>query len=567
MQESKLIALKRQAKKAGWYKDFTANDEHALLQGCYYDERAATKPIDWIESFCRLPSGPKAGQRVELLPWVKEDLVLPLYGWLRPNGLRRYKKNLTSIAKKNTKSTTCSALALYSIAGDSERGAYVYLTAVDKKQTKQVFHPAAEMVRASPYLAKHLSIIDSRLEIRKGTNAWISSLAADQDSSQGVDAYVMICDEKHAWTKPSAKKFASSLKYAQRSRLQPIWIDITTRGEDENSLYGEEEQYAVKVMKDEIIDIEMLPLIYAPQKDDPIDAPETWRKANPGIGYSVSLSTIEAEYKRAVSGSPSDMADFKRYILNLWQPGEEAFLNMSDWAECETKVLYEGIPDIVCGGVDLSSKEDLCSVAWVGKQGNSYFEDVRIWTPERKMLELVDKQDYTYKQWVSSGQLRLCPGDVIDQDMIYESILEDIQKYKPKEIAFDRFNADQLMRKLDLYKKNFVVQIPQNFKSVSEPMKLLKLLVMTKQFRHDGNACLTWQAGNLCKFDDHMGNVRYVRKGRKGNYYKIDAMVAIILALSRLIYRAEAKSAYEDPTKANPNRHLTQTNAIPQVHA
>lgn len=75
--------------------------------------------------FCRHSQGRWAGQPFELLPWQYEDVVAPLYGWMRPDGSRRFRRAHVEIPKKNGKSGLGSMLSNYHVIGDGEAGAVV----------------------------------------------------------------------------------------------------------------------------------------------------------------------------------------------------------------------------------------------------------------------------------------------------------------------------------------------------------------------------------------------------------------------------------------------------------
>lgn len=101
---SKLIGLRRQLKKSGYPNiELTRSDYEALKQGCYFDAAKGWHVVDYIEYYCKLSIGQWKGKPIELLPWQTEQLLVPVFGWQRPGGLRRIKKSVTFIPKKNGK--------------------------------------------------------------------------------------------------------------------------------------------------------------------------------------------------------------------------------------------------------------------------------------------------------------------------------------------------------------------------------------------------------------------------------------------------------------------------------
>lgn len=78
----------------------TPSDKAAVEVGCYYDDAEPKRVKAFIETFCRQSKHPFHGQLISLLPW-QQALIDRLYGWRGPDGERRYKSCLLSIAKKN----------------------------------------------------------------------------------------------------------------------------------------------------------------------------------------------------------------------------------------------------------------------------------------------------------------------------------------------------------------------------------------------------------------------------------------------------------------------------------
>ena len=75
-----------------------------------------------------------------------------------------------------------------------------------------------------------------------------------------------------------------------------------------------------------------------------------------------------------------------------------------------------------------------------------------------------------------------------------------------------------------------VVEVPQQLKHMSEPMKELKALIEVGLIEHDGNPAFIWMLGNVIAKIDAKENV-YPRKQFADN--KIDGPVAAILAMNR----------------------------------
>ena len=75
-------------------------------QGFHYDPDAATRPVEWIETFCMLSSG-KLGVPFILEPYERNIIEL-IFGFVDDNGLRRFQEALIVIGRKNGKACTLS---------------------------------------------------------------------------------------------------------------------------------------------------------------------------------------------------------------------------------------------------------------------------------------------------------------------------------------------------------------------------------------------------------------------------------------------------------------------------
>ena len=69
----------------------------------YYDAEAAEHAVRFIETFC---SHVKGHQGLFLLEdWQKNDIIRPLFGWKREDGMRKYRTCYIEVPRKNGKSS------------------------------------------------------------------------------------------------------------------------------------------------------------------------------------------------------------------------------------------------------------------------------------------------------------------------------------------------------------------------------------------------------------------------------------------------------------------------------
>ena len=261
-------------------------DTIAVRLGYWFDEGAANFAVEFIETFCCPSEGAGAGKPLVLLPWQR-DFVMRLFGWKRPDGLRRYRRAYLEIAKKNGKSMLLSAIVLFLLMADGEPSPKIYLNACDKEQASIIFDESRKMVEASPELASRLEVINSKQEKRivcPANNGVVIANSSVAGSKDGLNAHGVIFDELH---RQPDRKLVEVFAYASVARQQPIWLDITTAGEDNTGPWYEQREDAERNNRGDIDppDLSVLGVVYRADPDDDVDDPATWRKANPSLGH------------------------------------------------------------------------------------------------------------------------------------------------------------------------------------------------------------------------------------------------------------------------------------------
>jgi phage terminase large subunit-like protein len=118
-----------------------------------YNEEAGDKAVEWIERYCTHVKGELGGQPFLLEEWQKDDIIRPLFGTLRNDGLRQYRQAYIEVPRKNGKSNLCAAIALYLLFADGEPGAEIISAAGDRNQARIVFEIASAMCANNPKMS------------------------------------------------------------------------------------------------------------------------------------------------------------------------------------------------------------------------------------------------------------------------------------------------------------------------------------------------------------------------------------------------------------------------------
>lgn len=563
-----LQELKADATAAGWIEQVrTENDERALLAGYTFKPELGQHVIDFCEQYCRLFEGKWAGQPFKLMDWQKRDVLMPLFGWVRPDGTRRFRRASIWIAKKNGKSALVSVFLLYGLMADGEDGAKVYCAANKREQAAIVWDACAAMVKASPELAKRLKIVPSKKRIQKDMSSYIEALSADAKSSEGLKAHFWGIDEIHVFDS-AGQKLREALRYAGRNRRQPMEFVISTAGDEAIGVGREEYEYACAVRNGPsaggIDDLTTFAYIAEAGVDDDWTSPETWRKANPSLGTLISESDMADDCKSAMQ-SPRLQNQFKRYCLNLWTASEETAIDMEAWKECGTDLTPESLKGLTCcGGVDLSSTTDLTAFSIVFRHGepesvpeadgepleptnlqSEYSVLTWLFLPKDDIEDRERADRMEYRRLAKEGHIILTPGRVVDYEVVKETIIRESERFGVSQIGYDPWHAPSLMEQIGKQTGVEIVEIPQRTSYLNSACKLFEAAVLSRRFRHGNNPILNKMAADLSWYVDTNGNVRPMKSDTHKRRRRIDGIVSTILAMSRACVIEGGRSVYE----------------------
>ena len=513
-------------------------------RGLWYDAADAERVVKFIEQFCNHSKGEWAGTKIKLEDWQKDEMIRPLFGWKRADGTRRYRTGYVEVARKNTKSTIGGAIGLYLLLGDKEPGAEIYSTATKRDQARIVWEAAESMVKQSPDLKRFIRPFRNSLVV-ESTGSKFMPLSADSNTLDGLNPHGNIVDELHAHTD---SRVWAVLDTAMGARRQPLTLAITTAGVyDEESIGWQKHDYAIKVLEGVIQDDGFFVYIAAADEDvDPFSS-RAQEMANPNIDVSVKRIYLEEQAEKA-RNSPSFYNEYMRLHLNRWVQQVTRWLSIEKWKACGNKPQrVEDWKGRNCwGGLDLSRKLDLTSFVLVSPNDDDGYDVIsRFWLPEERIKDEVKKGRTFLADWMRNGWLIATPGEVVD----YSYIRREINEFRDEgleiqELAYDPFNATQLiteLRETDGFK---CIEFGQGFKSMSEPSKHLEALIVGEKLNHGGHPLLTWCAANVSIKTDSAGNIKPHKDALSAN--KVDGIVALIMAIGRASVGDTGYSSYLD---------------------
>lgn len=539
--------LKTKPIREGW-NDWVRSeaDARAVANGCYFDKEKAERVEEFAHKWIRHSDGEWFGKPFDLMKWQREDLIMPLFGWMNADGLRRYRQAYVEIPKKNGKSATASLIGLYMLMADREPGARVFSAATSRDQASIVHDEAIQMVDSSPALTSVLKVNRSTKNIAfPQTNSFYRAISAEAKGSEGLKAHCVICDELHVWY---GRKLWDALRYAFRTRRQPLLFVITTAGDDLKSVCYEQHERAMDLLAGKKFDERQFCYVRAMEDGDDWLDEKTWFKANPSLGITIKLADFAADVEEARQ-TPTSQSSFMRYSLNKWvSGGANKLLDFDAWKACGAEFSEDELIGVPCwGGLDLSKTRDMTAFALVFKLAeDDYRVLVWFWLPEATLSDRKRIPEF-FRTWASEKFITSTEGNVCDYRQVRQDIEKICRRFQVTDFAYDPWNAEMLTQELsDIGIPR--IEFRQSLQNFNEPTKELQRLVLNGGLKHNNNPVLNWQADNVCGYQDSNGNIR-PKKPESDDIRKIDGMVAIIMALGRATATNEpgVNEAYSEP--------------------
>lgn len=110
-----------------------------------FDATRADHAIAFFPKYLRLyDAGERTGEPFRLEPW-QQFIVGSLFGWLAPDGFRRFRTAYIEAAKGAGKTPLLAGIGLYGLTCDGEPGAQVFPAAVTREQAHILFDDARTM--------------------------------------------------------------------------------------------------------------------------------------------------------------------------------------------------------------------------------------------------------------------------------------------------------------------------------------------------------------------------------------------------------------------------------------
>ena len=540
--------------------------ERGAERGLRFDVERADWAMSFFPAVLCLNGGEYEGVPFVLLPW-QQFIVGSLFGWLGPDGYRRFRVAYIETGKGSGKSPLVAGIGLLMMTVDGEARAEVYAAAVKKDQAKVLFRDAVAMVQQSPDLACRVTIGGGQdpvnLAYLESGSFFRPISSEDRGRGQsGPRPHCALLDEVHEHPTVSMIEF---LRAGTKGRRQALIAMITNSGSNRQSPCFEYHQYAAQVCRGERDDDGFFGYVCAldegdqrrgiPQ-DDPFKDEACWVKANPSLPALPGMKYLREQVREA-KGLPSKEALVRRLNFCQWVDAANPLFEREVWFAVLHHLDFEEYRGRRCWlAIDLSGKADLTAMAIAFESDHGLDVFVEYWTPRDTLAERASRDRWPYVEWEREGYLTGVPGRSIDYAWVAARIAEIADAHEVVGIGFDRYRIDDLERELDEASVEHyrgdqeesgygipMYPIGQGFKDMSPAVEAFETAVLNGAMRIDLNPVTTMCAANAVVTKDAAENRKFDKSKATG---RIDGMVAIAM-VTRLATRPDddGPSIYE----------------------
>ena len=478
--------------------------------------------------FCKHIKGPDAGRPIELAPFQVLWLA-GIYGFRMKSdhGKRWVTDVILFVPRKSGKTTLASIVAAYELQF-GETGAEVFTLATNREQASICFDSSKAIIEGMDAQLKSRYQL-YRSEIKKtgdSTSTYRALSRENRKTGDGKNPSVAMIDEAAQITERTNIEVLHS---GMGARKNPLRIYLTTASFTKETKFYEDLNHFRQVLRGAAEDTyKWFGLLYSIDPGDQWADPETWGKANPMLGISVTTEHIQHMAEEAQS-KPASLNEFLCKQLNIYVSANAAWIDRRYWDDSVSQ-MPEDKPEATFLAFDLAHSRDLNAVCTLHRYGEEdLYARFKFFLPEDSLDLVPNHYKSIFSQAIKSGILQLTEGNVTDLNQIEDYISQEAEKWQIKEIGFDPYNAAALVA--NLFGKGLPVKkVGQGMAVLSNPSKTAEQLIMKNAIKHDGNPFVGWQLSNCEVYTDVNGNVK-VRKNEADPSAKVDGIISMIMAL------------------------------------
>lgn len=544
-------------------------DDLIANPGIYYDPDAVEGWIAFCEDELTLTDGSDMHLLDTFKLWGEQ-----IFGWYyfiersvfvpSPDGhggrfvKKRIKKRLVNkqyliVARGAAKSMYAEAIQAYFLVVDTST-THQITTAPTMKQAEEVLSPfRTAIARARGPLFKFLT--EGSLQNTTGSKANRQKLASTKmgiqnflteslleiramsiNKLQGLRCKIATVDE---WLSGDIREDVIGAIEQGASKLDDYLIVATSsEGTVRNGAGDDMKMELLSILRNEYINPHVSIWYYRLDNVEEVSDPNTWIKANPNLGKTVTYETYQLDVERAEK-SPSARNDILAKRFGIPMEGYTYFFTYEE-TECHRKRDYWQMPCSI--GADLSQGDDFCAFTFLFPLKNDEFGvKTRSYITSRTLMKLPPAMRIKYDEFMHEGSLIVLEGTVLDMTEVYDDLDQYILSvgYDVRAFGYDPYNAKEFVERWASENGPFgITKVIQGARTESVPLGELKKLAEERRLHFD-ESLMSFAMGNCITVEDTNGNRKLLKRRQD---QKIDNVAAMMDAY--VAYKAN-KDAFE----------------------
>lgn len=508
-----------------------------------YDTTGAYERMDFMENCIRLTKAPFYNKPMKLMLWQKAFIEVVYSFKMADTGFDRFKKIVLLIARKNTKSETCSALALTELI-IGEEGNDIVCSSNDDNQASIVYD-AIDLMRILIDPDDLDTKRNQRYILNKVTNSKVFKMSDRTRNKEGRNIGFAIVDETHEM---KTNVIAKSVEQSQSLKDNPKFINITTEGFVNDGYLDEELKKCRAIISGEddgIMAERTLPWMYTQDSEREVwENEKSWMKSNPSLGIVKKWDYLREQVDVARTSKADRMFVLSK-DFNFKQSNAQSWLEEKDYVYESRFDIEELRGKAVIGAVDLSETTDLTCAKIMALDPNSDTKYIHTmyFIPEGKLENSDDKNaGAKYREWAEQGILTILPGLDNDLTKVADWFYELYRDYDIKTFicGYDQRFAKAFLARMEEIGIECEMVI-QNKENMTNAMKLCEQELKAKHVNYNENEIDRWCLGNASMEIDNLGRVLCVKINNQAQRRIDGAVTLIILYEMYRRYRSQLK--------------------------
>ena len=496
----------------------------------FFDAKKANKAIKFIEMFCRHCEGRDDLLKLEL--WQKAA-VSAMFGIVDEDGIRVFREVFIVVARKNGKSLFASAIIAYMAYLDGEYGAKVFCLAPKLDQATIVFNNFHQMILKDGELSELSQKRRSDIYVSE-SNTSIRPLAFNAKKSDGFNPHLVVNDELASWRGDGGLKQYEVMKSALGARRQPMILNISTAGYEDDGIYDELMTRSTSFLKGSSAERRLLPILYMIDDEDIVTNWcnfETLKKSNPNMGVSVGEVFYQEEIAIA-KNSLSKKAEFLTKYCNIKQNSSVAWLDRHDVerASLEGLTLEDFRGCYAVGGIDLSQTIDLTAASVLIEKDGKLYAFCQFFMPANRLERGQQLDGVAYDIFVKKGIVTLSGENYVNYKDVLQWFIDIREQYDLYilQVGYDRYSAQYLVD--DMEEHGFRMDDVHQGENLTPIIREFEGYIKDGDFYIPGNNLLRGHFLNVALKQN--AETRRVRPVKIEQRARIDGFVSVIDAMT-----------------------------------